>query len=131
VDGAVYGFGNWFESFELTGLGTGDYSLIVSDEVFFVFNGDTIGVVSIGWGGGSAMLSPTTVHNAVTLSFGPSAIPADGDIVFFVSSSFDPTTNSYEVEVATTLSPEPGTILSVGLGLAMAALALGRKRRKQ
>jgi MYXO-CTERM domain-containing protein len=115
-----------FDYIELTGLGTGTFTVDVADTE----GGGSINA-SIFNSGDTSLGGPTPFSTSVHADFASQAIPLDGDLVIDIN-NLGEIGNFYTVTVNTTASaaPEPGTLLTAGLGLA-GALALTRRRRKQ
>jgi MYXO-CTERM domain-containing protein len=123
VNGFVSG-SDRFDYIELTGLGTGTFTVDVVDT-----EGGTAGA-SIFNSGDTNLGGPSPLSTSVHADFASQTIPVDGDLVIELT-SLGESANFYTVTVDTTAAtPEPGTIATAGLGLA-GAVALARRRRKQ
>jgi MYXO-CTERM domain-containing protein len=125
VNGEVTG-GDRFDYIELTGLGTGTFTVDAVDTEGSIAGAD----VTIFNLGQTSLGGPTGFNTTVHADFASQAIPVNGDLVIEIE-SLGESTSFYTVTVDTTASaPEPGTLLTAGLGLA-GAVALTRRRRKQ
>jgi len=123
VNGEVSG-SRQFNYIELTGLGTGTFTVDVVDTEGG--NADA----SIFNSGDTNLGGPSAFNTSVHADFSSQAIPVDGDLVIELQ-TVNESGNFYTVTVDTTAAtPEPGTIVTAGLGLA-GAVALARRRRKQ
>jgi hypothetical protein len=125
----VNGFVNGEDSldyFELTGLGTGTFTLTATEISEF---GEAAVVVETD--AASVLAGPLDFDQGENATVSSMAIPVDGNLVIEIENQFESSGN-YSVTVNTTGStvPEPSTLIPVGLGLA-GALTLSRKRRKQ
>jgi hypothetical protein len=108
------------EWFELTGLGIGTFT--VSATTDNVAHGATISVFT----DTPTLLESGVFTNGAPQNFGALPIPGDQNVVFEVHTNSE-SPNNWTVTVNTTsTTPEPGTLGSLGLGLA-GALALRRK----
>ncbi len=123
VTGSISG-NNVAAWFELTGLGTGTFTVDASTDgtpngaTIYVFNDSDLTIPDA--------LETNTFVSGTDAVFGALAIPADGNVVVDVQTNNE-SANDFSVTVNTTGSvPEPSTIATVGLGLA-GALALRRK----
>jgi hypothetical protein len=114
--------------FELTGLGTGTFTLTATE--FSEFGEAAVTVLT---DGDAVLEGPTDFDEGEMASFGSMSIPSDGNLVIEVEQLMESPSN-FTVSVDTTAStatvPEPSTIATVGLGLA-GALTLRRRRRQQ
>jgi hypothetical protein len=123
ITGTVSG-GDQNDFIELTGLGSGTFTVSVIDTEF----GN--GLATIFTSGDVNIGGPTSFSSSLAANFGSQAIPLDGDLIIQLHDAGE-TTNPYTVTVTTTAAaPEPGTIALAGLGLA-GAVALKRKRRNR
>ncbi len=124
VNGAVNN-GDHLDYIELTGLGTGTFTVDVVDTEGF--SGATASIFN---SGDINLGGPSPFTSSVHADFASQAIPLDGDLVIEVQ-TLGESANSYTVTVNTTAgAPEPGTLATLGLGLA-GAVGLARRRRKQ
>jgi hypothetical protein len=123
--------------FELTGLGTGTFTLTATalGEVgeAAVTLSEFVETVTVFTDGDTTLEGPTAFDFGDMASFASMSIPTDGNLVVEVEQNFESSAN-YTVTVNTTAPtatvPEPSTIATVGLGLA-GALTLRRRRRQQ
>lgn len=126
VGGSLAGVGH-FDYIELTGLGTGTFTVNFADTEGAAANAS---IFNDSGPGGTNIGGPTLFSTSLPANFASQPIPLDGDLVLAVESENEGTM-SYTITVNTTAAtPEPGTLATLGLGLAGAA-ALKRKRRKQ
>jgi PEP-CTERM motif len=124
--------------FELTGLGTGTFTLSAQvteggDTAISVFTDASLGNTLLEGGGGFQTLGPGLFGPDFSnpLNFPSLAIPSDGNLVIEMD-VYQEDSAGYTVTVNTAAGsvPEPSTLGMLGLGLA-GALTLSRKRRKQ
>ncbi len=123
VNGGIPGFSD-VDWFEITGLGSGSFTLsatMTSGGASINVFADTDLV--------NALESQALVDSGTPANFGALAIPSDGNVAVELAGSNEGS-NPYTVTLTTTGSstPEPGTIATVGLGLA-GAFILRRKRQ--
>jgi hypothetical protein len=128
VTGSVNG-GDTLDFFELTGLGTGTFTVSVTDNNQF-------GIASITLlnSGNTNLGGPSLFEGSEGASFASQAIPVDGNLIVEINQSNNnesATNYTVTVNTASTSAPEPSTIATLGLGLAGGAVALSRRRRKQ
>jgi hypothetical protein len=125
VSGSVSG-GDQLDYIELTGLGTGSFSVTFEDTGSI----NSTGAATLLTDGGLSLGGPTIFTSAAPAIFASQLIPSDQNLILEIQERNE-STAPYTVTVTTTAAaaPEPGTIALAGLGLAGAALA--RKRRKQ
>lgn len=114
-----------FDYIELTGLGTGTFTVDVVDT-----EGGSAVNATIFNSGDTNLGGPSPFTTSVHADFASQLIPTDGDLVIEIQTGESP--NFYQVTVNTTAAatPEPGTLATLGLGLA-GAVGLARRRRKQ
>jgi hypothetical protein len=118
--------------FELTGLGSGTYTVSAITTGAQGFLGEFL-YIATDSGFSNLVVNDEFFSGTGPLSVPVATIPADGDLYFKVQHGNE-SADSFSVAVTTTAAPggvpEPSTLAMAGLGLA-GALALGRKRRKQ
>jgi hypothetical protein len=123
VNGSVSNL-DFADFFELTGLGTGTFTASA------VANEGGSPSITLFTDGDLSLGGPTSFIPGTPASFASQAIPSDGNLIIGIDANESTATYTVSVNTTGSSTPEPGTIATVGLGLA-GALALSRRGRKQ
>jgi hypothetical protein len=128
VTGTVDG-SDTLDFFEITGLGTGTFTVSVTENSEF-----GAAQVSLSTASNVSLGGPLAFDFGESANFGSQAIPGDGNLIVGIlqSNNTESATNyTVTINTAAASTPEPGTLATLGLGLAGGAVALSRRRRKQ